>query len=65
MFITIYVTFDEGAGNRVLWWDRRAVDDCSAVDITDDGEERMGTNRHPLSQVGESLIGVVKMRAGK
>lgn len=41
------------------------MDDYSAVDITDDGEERVGTNRHPLSQVGDSLIGVVKMRAGK
>lgn len=41
------------------------MDGCSAVDITDGGEERVGTHRHPLSQVGESLIGVVKMRAGK
>lgn len=41
------------------------MDDYSTVDITDDGEEGMGMNRHPLSQVGESLIGVVKMRAGK
>lgn len=41
------------------------MDDYSAVDITDDGEEGVGTNRHPLCQVRESLNGVVKMRAGK